>query len=145
MNERAPSRLQSLDHITIIVADLDATRRFYTELLGMTEITRPDFDFPGAWFATRPDQQRAEIHATVASKQAGRAGWGDLGATRLSRGHHFAFQVADAVSFEKFLRTQGVEIAIACRPRPDGAIQFYLQDPDGHVIELFSLTTTAAE
>ena len=137
MNHR-PSSIQALDHVTIIVANLKSTRRFYIELLGMTEVERPAFDFPGAWFAINPGQGRADVHATVSSELAGRPGWGDLGAKRLSRGHHVAFLVDDAFSFEKFLSDNGVEIAISCRSRPDGPIQFYVKDPDGHVLELFS-------
>jgi catechol 2,3-dioxygenase-like lactoylglutathione lyase family enzyme len=139
MTRRLRPALKRLDHTTIVVADLSATRTFYTELLGMTEVRRPDFDFAGAWFAINPAQRHADLHATVTSEQAGRPGWGELGATRLSRGHHFAFQVDDAVSFEKFLKEHDVEIAVPCRPRPDGPIQFYVRDPDGHVIELFSM------
>ena len=31
-------------------ADAEASRQFYVELLGMTEVDRPAFDFQGAWF-----------------------------------------------------------------------------------------------
>ncbi len=42
--------VSGLDHFTIITEDLAATRRFYCDLLGLTEEWRPAFDFPGAWF-----------------------------------------------------------------------------------------------
>ena len=38
------------DHFTIVTDDLDATEAFYTELLGLTVGSRPDFKFPGLWF-----------------------------------------------------------------------------------------------
>lgn len=134
--------IQSFDHVTIIVADLAATRKFYVEQLGMHEVPRPDFDFPGAWLAVAPDQSRADIHVTVTSELAGIAGWGDLKAKSVSRGHHFAFQVDDAPALEKHLAEQGVAIAVHCRPRPDGPTQFYVHDPDGHVVEFFSFPKT---
>lgn len=39
----------SLFHIAIRTADLDATVRFYTEVLGMVVADRPPIGFPGAW------------------------------------------------------------------------------------------------
>lgn len=42
--------LNALFHVAIKTADLDATRRFYTEVLGMTiDPSRPNMDFPGLW------------------------------------------------------------------------------------------------
>lgn len=38
-----------LFHIAIKTPDLEATRRFYTELLGMQLATRPKMAFPGLW------------------------------------------------------------------------------------------------
>jgi catechol 2,3-dioxygenase-like lactoylglutathione lyase family enzyme len=36
-------------HLAIAVTDVDAARRFYVELLGFTELPRPDFGVSGAW------------------------------------------------------------------------------------------------
>ena len=133
-------QLQSMDHITLIVKDLEATVDFYCNKLGMFEIQRPDFDFPGAWFGLTADQKHAEIHATVESELAGQAGWGDRNVVNISRGHHFAFQVDDPYAAAKHLEGAGVEIAVPPRPRPDGPIQFYVYDPDQHVVEIFGFT-----
>ena len=35
----------------IMTNDLDATVKFYTDVLGMKLVHRPDFGFPGAWIA----------------------------------------------------------------------------------------------
>ena len=130
-----PFDVQSIDHLTIIVADLEATTRFYVELLGMRLVPRPAFDFPGAWYET----DGCQIHATVASDMAGLAGWGDRKVKSLSRGHHFAFQVPDVATAVNWLQQQGVEIAVAAKNRPDGATQAYVYDPDQHLVEVFSL------
>ena len=45
MSVPAPIRVQSLDHVTIVVKDLAATRRFYVDVLGMDEVARPNFSF----------------------------------------------------------------------------------------------------
>ena len=126
--------ISSVDHITIIVSDLEQTRRFYVDLLGMSEVPRPDFDFEGKWFESGTSQ----IHATITSDLAGLAGWGDRQVKRASRGHHFAFQVEDAIQAAKFLRENEIEIVAGPQQRPDGPTQVYVNDPDGHVIEFFS-------
>ncbi len=41
--------IQALDHFTIVTGDLEASKRFYTEILGLAEGRRPAFKFPGAW------------------------------------------------------------------------------------------------
>ena len=38
-----------IDHVTLRTADLEATRRFLEDLLGLTTGSRPDFGFPGYW------------------------------------------------------------------------------------------------
>lgn len=130
-----PFDVQSLDHITLIVADLKATTRFYVELLGMQNVPRPDFDFPGAWYQIG----NCQIHATVASDLAGLSGWGDRKVKRPARGHHIAFQVPDAIVAANWLANQGVEIVVPAKNRPDGATQVYLHDPDQHLVEVFSI------
>ena len=42
-------QVTSLFHVAIKTRDLDATVKFYTEVLGMELAHRPDFGFPGAW------------------------------------------------------------------------------------------------
>ncbi len=122
------------DHITLICADLAATRRFYVDFLGMSEVTRPAFKFPGLWF----ELAGMQIHATQESPEAGLAGWGDRGNTIASRGHHFALAVDDAAAAEKVAAEHGIRVASPLQQRPDGFKQLYLYDPDGHVVELVS-------
>ncbi len=129
-----PLHVRSFDHFTIIVADLARTRDFYVEGLGLQEAARPAFDFPGAWFAAGPFM----IHATVADELAGKAGWGDRGVRRISRGHHFAFEIADVEEAARRLDEMQIEIADGPKLRPDGFLQIYIRDPDEHLIELFS-------
>lgn len=123
----------SFDHVTIICDDLDATRRFYVDFLGMTEVQRPSFKFPGLWFQTGSVQ----IHATQQSPEAGQAGWAKAG-TVTSRGHHFAFAVDDVAKTLEIVEAHGIRIASPLQQRPDGYKQLYLYDPDNHVIELVS-------
>ena len=125
--------LKSFDHMTLIVSDLEKTREFYVKILGMDEIPRPEFDFPGAWFQLG----KMQIHATMTSEKAGIAGLGDLKATSLARGHHFAFEVESVKQVVLDLRRYDLTPVVGPRPRPDGVVQVYFQDPDDHVVEFF--------
>ena len=41
--------ISKLDHYSVRTADVDGTRRFYEETLGLKDGPRPPFPFPGAW------------------------------------------------------------------------------------------------
>ena len=125
---------KSFDHVTLICADLEATRRFYVDLIGMTEVPRPAFKFPGLWFQLG----NMQIHATQESPEAGKAGWANQGNTIVARGHHIAFAVDDVSEALKTVELHGVRIASPLQQRPDGFKQLYIYDPDGHVVELVS-------
>ena len=129
-----PLHVSAFDHITIIVDDIEATRDFYVGLLGMKEMPRPDFDFPGAWFQIG----NVQIHVTASSELAGLAGWGDRKVKSLSRGHHFAFQVKSVEKAFKEIQKLNLKIASGPKFRPDGIHQIYIYDPDDHLVELFS-------
>src|SRR5437667_69670 len=45
-----PIQVKSLDHVTIVVKDLERSRQFYVDGLGMRETPRPAFTFLGSWF-----------------------------------------------------------------------------------------------
>lgn len=126
--------VQSFDHVTLICADLEATRRFYADFLGMREVERPAFQFPGLWFQSGDVQ----IHATQESSEAGKAGWGDHGNSSVPRGHHIAFAVDDVQKALHIVEANNIRIASPLQQRPDGFKQLYIYDPDDHVIELVS-------
>jgi len=46
--------LDALHHVTVKTDDLDATRDFYSEVLGLEVGFRPDLDFPGYWLYCGP-------------------------------------------------------------------------------------------
>ena len=41
--------LLNLHHVAIKSRDLEATEKFYTKMLGMKKVDRPEFEFPGIW------------------------------------------------------------------------------------------------
>jgi len=112
-----------LNHVALHVADVEASCDFYRQVLKLEEIERPAFSFPGAWFRLGADQ---ELHLIGGRDTAVHSG---------SRGNHYALVVDDIDAWEAFFSEQGISYAPR-RTRPDGAYQIYVQDPDGHTIEL---------
>lgn len=129
-------RVQQIDHVTIVVKDLERSRQFYVGLLGMDEVARPSFSFAGSWFKAGATL----LHLIEEHSQSGPAGVAEDYA-RNSRCHHFAFEVADAREAAQLLRNQGVSLIADAKLRPDGAVQVFVADPDGHVVELCSSAT----
>lgn len=125
--------VKAIDHVTLVVADLERSRQFYVDLLGMEEVPRPDFGFPGLWFQAGMTQ----IHLNAAGPEAGSAGI-RYDAPKVTRALHIAFAVEDAEAAASSLRQRGVDITAGPRRRPDGAVQLYVLDPDGHQVEITS-------
>jgi catechol 2,3-dioxygenase-like lactoylglutathione lyase family enzyme/uncharacterized protein YunC (DUF1805 family) len=127
-------RVQTIDHVTLVVKDLERSRRFYVDVLGMREVPRPAFSFAGLWFQAGTTQ----IHLIQEFAGSGPAGNLAPEHQRTSRSQHVAFAVADAAAAVPFLTERGVPIVGGPQTRPDGYIQVYVTDPDGHVVELCS-------
>lgn len=119
--------VESVHHVAINVTDLSRARRFYSDILGLEETTRPDFDFAGAWYSVGAQQVHLIVHA---------AGRTTASASDIDpRGGHFALRVRSYREALDHLRAQG----IACLERPRNKTpwpQIYVNDPDGNVIEL---------
>ena len=111
-----------------------ASREFYGGGRGMLEGPRPGCSFDGLWFQCGETQ----IHLILEHEGSGPAGNLVPVEHRGARTHHFAFEVEDANACAKRLAAMGVPIAAGPKQRPDGAVQVFLCDPDGHVVELTS-------
>jgi lactoylglutathione lyase len=115
--------VQQLDHVALHVADVERSCRFYEEVLGLERISRPAFSFPGAWYRLGAKQ---ELHLI---------GQRNAPVHSHNRGNHYALLTEDFDAWEARLRQLGAEY-LPRRLRPDGALQLYIIDPDGHYIEL---------
>ena len=130
----ASIQVKSIDHVTLVVKDLDQSRKFYVEGLGMREVPRPGFTFPGLWFQAGPTQ----IHLIGEHVGGCPAGNPLPEQFRTSRSHHFAFLVDDVEAAYARAQELGMKIVSPPKARPDGFVQVFLNDPDGHVVELCS-------
>jgi catechol 2,3-dioxygenase-like lactoylglutathione lyase family enzyme/uncharacterized protein YunC (DUF1805 family) len=128
-------RVKTLDHVTLVVKDLERSRRFYVDVLGMREVRRPAFSFAGSWFQAGTTQ----IHLILEYSGSGPAGNLLPEKQRGARTHHFAFEVEDAEAFVQWLNECRIPILDGPKPRPDGYMQVFAADPDGHVVELCSM------
>jgi catechol 2,3-dioxygenase-like lactoylglutathione lyase family enzyme len=127
--------VRTLDHVTLVVKDLERSRDFYVDILGMEQMDRPSFSFAGTWFQAG----KTQIHLILEHPESGAAGvFYSPSLLAMSRTNHFAFEVDDALSAAEFLRQHNIEIVSGPKPRPDGYVQLFVTDPDGHVIELCS-------
>ena len=131
-----PIQVRHIDHVTLIVKSIAASRRFYVELLGMEEVARPAFDFAGAWFRAGATL----VHLIEEHDRSGPAGLPGAPVMKSSRNHHFAFEVDDARAAAEALKRLDVPLVDDVKMRPDGALQVFLTDPDGHVVELCTST-----
>jgi len=129
----------AIHHVSLIVRDVAASRHFYCEVLGLTEAARPaSFKFAGAWFRAGV----AEIHVIQRKDAAQAPGDAPVHTTAerdATRARHFCFQITDVEQLLATLRAHQIPIVVGPRPRGDGAVQTYISDPDGHLVELVYL------
>jgi catechol 2,3-dioxygenase-like lactoylglutathione lyase family enzyme/uncharacterized protein YunC (DUF1805 family) len=130
----ASLKVKSIDHVTLVVKDLERSGRFYKGVLGMREVPRPAFSFAGSWFQAGSTQ----IHLILEFSGSGPAGNLLEASRRSSRTQHVAFAVEDVEAVMPTLRELSVPILDGPKPRPDGYLQVFFTDPDGHVVELCS-------
>ena len=115
--------VRQLNHVAIHVRDVDRSVVFYGDVLKLPRMDRPDFDFPGAWFRLGIDQ---ELHLI---------GDRELPVHSHHRGGHFAIVVDSLDEWETHIDSFEVN-RLPRKRRPDAALQTFVQDPDGHWVEL---------
>jgi catechol 2,3-dioxygenase-like lactoylglutathione lyase family enzyme len=122
--------LKKIGHVVLNVSDLEASVRFYTEVLGLQISDRyPDTMVPGGMVFMRCNTDHHGV-ALVG------------GAARLERStlNHFAFEVGspdDVFRARAWLRERGVPIVFEGRRRAGCQLAVEFQDPDGNNLEVY--------
>ncbi len=113
-----------LHHVSRQTLKLEETRKFYTDVLGFREISRPPFSFGGAWLYGAGIQiHLIEEPFTPPDRSLN------------TRENHIAFAVPDMEAAEETLKAHGVEYRHNVVPER-GTNQLFFRDPDGWMIEL---------
>ncbi len=133
----------SLNHFSIRTLDLEATRRFYADLLGFTDGPRPPFPFPGVWLYAGDigDYANAVVHVIGLDPQdpnglnqylGERDNTGLHGSGAVDHVAFFATGLADMMK-----RLQAAGVPHRSREVPVlGLHQVFVDDPNGIVVEL---------
>lgn len=133
----------SLNHVSIRTTDVEATRRFYVDVLGLQVGPRPEFPFPGCWLYQGALTEYANAAVHVIGIDPGDAAGlqqylGDRDTDALHGSgavDHVAFFATDLP--DMMVRLQGRGIAPRERTVPGlGLHQLFLDDPSGIVVEL---------
>ena len=133
-------KISLLHHVSLPVSDLERSRAFYRDVLGLREIERPPFNFPGVWFAIADDASQ-HLHLIGEPKNPTYR----TGKTLDPGDVHLAVRVESYEETLAFLRSHGYdtekdrhdERALIADPHATaGFPQIYVFDPDYNVIEL---------
>jgi catechol 2,3-dioxygenase-like lactoylglutathione lyase family enzyme len=116
------------DHYTIKVTDLDKSTSFYSNVLGLNQITNRTEKSHIRWFSLG----EGELHVVEGSTK-------DI---KTNIGVHLALKLSDFNSFLAHLKKHSITphtskaTPVDFTTRADGVRQVYFQDPDGYWIEV---------
>lgn len=134
--------IAKLAHYSIRTTDMNASRRFYVEVIGLKEGFRPPFRFPGLWLYRDGDESDYGVVHIIGIDTAESAGLaeylGDKGPDALHGSaavDHLAFLATDLTDMHRRLHAAG--LAFRERTVPSlGLHQLFVEDPSGVTIEL---------
>ena len=112
---------QALDHAAVTVTDVEQAKAFYSRVLGLRELARPDtFDFPGAWFKIGD----STIHLLGRPQR-------DADSPR-----HFCLWVREVQAAARHVASRGCRVEWHTKHKIPGVDRFFTWDPDGNRIEV---------
>ena len=116
-------RATGFTHVSVHAHNLEESARFYKEVFGMQEIPSPDFPFPVRWLRVG-DLQLHLFHSDEAAP----------------KGHHFGLDVDAFEAVYEKVRELGVREKEGYFSKlyelPDGAVQMYIRDLAGNMVEV---------
>ncbi len=132
---KALSGLMGMRHIALNVKDVERSKAFYQDVLGMEVVWRPDPQ--NAYLSSGPDN--LALHETPG---------GQVPAAATSSLDHLGFIVStiDRVQeLENEFRARRVTIIKPFKRHRDGSASFYCADPDGVVIQMLYEPTLSGQ
>jgi catechol 2,3-dioxygenase-like lactoylglutathione lyase family enzyme len=120
-----PLPTTAVNHIGLMTRRVAQSRAFYRDVLGFREVSRPNFNFDGAWLYNHG----LMIHLIYNDAA------GDPDSEIRTRDNHLALHADDLEGVERLLALHG--IAYRKNEIVDRGIkQIFFRDPDGHHIEV---------
>ncbi len=123
------TKIRQINHVTLIVHNLEEACRWYEETFQLEVLPAFRFDYPAQFYKINQHQQ---LHLTE---------WPDV----YSHRGHVCFQVDDFEGlFERMRDAGAIDIAPWGKVKrlPDGALQMFVRDPSGNLLELSSAPGT---
>ncbi|NJN60413.1 MAG: glyoxalase [Coleofasciculaceae cyanobacterium RL_1_1] len=110
-------------HTTFCVRNLDDARYFYSEIIGLCEITDRPLTFPGLWYDLGNAQLHLILDPDIQISIASSDKWG--------RSPHLALHITDLTPIRHTLDRQEIAYQSSASGRP----ALFVRDPDGNTIE----------
>jgi catechol 2,3-dioxygenase-like lactoylglutathione lyase family enzyme len=112
-----------LNHVSVVAHDLEASRRFYVDELGLEQLPTPDFGFPVVWLRAGDRQLHLFERPGEPPSHA-----------------HFGLEIGEFMPVYRRMKELGVldhlTFGNAVYELPDGGVQLYVRDPAGNLVEL---------
>jgi catechol 2,3-dioxygenase-like lactoylglutathione lyase family enzyme len=130
--------IESLDHYFIYSSDLEKSREFYSQILGLEDGARPNFEFEGHWFYLG---SKPVVHIGTTGFPGGIPNASSdpvvdnlpkLGTGRID---HIAFKATNINEFIERLEAGSLPYHRQSIPEFN-LTQLFVKDPDGATIEL---------
>jgi len=126
----------SIEHVLVLADDIEATRDFYCDVVGLTVGDRPPLEFPGYWLYAG---SAACVHIAERHPYAAHAAGLGLAVSEENAGmggpvDHVAFSAGDYDELVARLVRRGV--AAVTNEVPGGPRQVFIEDPNGVRIEI---------
>jgi len=122
---------QSLNHYTIMTRDLEATKNFYCDIVGLTVGDRPPLGFPGYWLYCG---DVPVVHLLGYRAQDPVITDGPSYPAKTGRLDHIAFSCVGLKDMKSNLLGRGIKYDERVLPRLNMTQLFYY-DPDGIAVE----------
>jgi glyoxylase I family protein len=113
-----------LHHASFVVANTEASLAFYSGVLGLQQMERPDLGFKGAWLRLG-EQQLHLLELPNMDPTTGRPAHG-------GRDRHVALSTAALDPVKESLEQAGVPYTLSI----SGRRALFCRDPDGNAIEI---------
>ena len=130
--------LKTFEHVLILADDVDKTKDFYVDILGLEVGYRPDFPFKGYWLYLKENKKAACIHLAMRKQDTGQdyhIGKKDDVKSGSGAIDHVAFNADDIESMMSKL--DGISMEYTHRKVPGFPLeQLFINDPDGVKVEL---------